>query len=146
MAMKKPLYLFALITSLLLLAGCNGEEKITDIDNPEKITIAFFNAIYNEKDIDKATSVCTENLARVIRHYRSPNAVARHMFNMSYDKVEITPDDSGIKVREQFKDKAVITVYFTGTYNGDIHKNVKRLSLIQVGDRWLIDKILKDPF
>ena len=90
--------------------------------------------------------MCSPKLARIILHYKSTKAVARHMFNMSYDKVEITPDDSGIKVREQFKDSAVITIYFNGYYQDNNLKDVKRLSLIQVEDKWVIDKILKDPF
>jgi len=143
-AMKNYLLL---VLSLAFLFGCEQKEQsISEIDNPEKVAVAFFNALYNEKDVQKAATVCSPKLARVILHYKSPQAVARHIFNMSYDQVEITPDDSGVKVREQFKDKAVITVYFNGTYNEDRLKDVKRLSLVQIEDRWVIDKVLKDPF
>jgi hypothetical protein len=132
----------------LLLFGCGEPDKdvISDLDHPEVVAIEFFNALYNEKNIKKSASVCSPQLSRIILHYKSPKAVARHLFNMSYDKVEITPDDSGIKVREQFKDNAVITVYFDGYYNDDHIKDVKRLSMIQIDNKWVIDKILKDPF
>lgn len=144
--MKKYLF-FVLLPILTLLTACgNDEEKISEIDNPEKVAVAFFNALYNEKDVTKAASVCAPQLARIIIHYKSPQAVARHLFNMSYDKVEIKPDDSGVKVREQFKNKAVITLYFDGTYYEERVKDVKRLSLVQIEDKWVIDKILKDPF
>ncbi|MDO6447596.1 hypothetical protein Q4493_17630 [Colwellia sp. 1_MG-2023] len=137
----------SLFLLLFTLVGCNdGEEPISEIDNPELVTVAFFNALYNEKDITKAASVCSPKLARIILHYKSAKAVGRHLFNMSYDKVEITPDDTGVKVREQFKNKAVITVYFNGVYHDDNLKDVKRVSLLQVDDKWVIDKILKDPF
>ncbi|WP_286235493.1 hypothetical protein [Thalassotalea sediminis] len=144
--MKK--YLVAIILPcLMLLTACGGnKDEIKELDNPEKIAIAFFHALYNEKDVKKAASVCSPKLARIILHYKSPSAVARHLFNMSYDKVEIKPDDTGVKVREQFKDAAVITVYFNGTYHDEILKDVKRISLIQKDDTWVIDKILKDPF
>ena len=108
--------------------------------------MAFFHALYNEKDVKKAASVCNPQLARIIMHYKSPRAVARHLFNMSFDSVEISPDSSGVKVREQFKDKAKIIIYFNGLYQENRMKDVKRLSLIQLDDRWVIDKILKDPF
>ena len=65
---------------------------------------------------------------------------------MSYDSVVASPDDSGVKVREQFKDAAEITVYFDGLYDNNRIKDVKRLSLIQINGDWVIDKILKDPF
>ena len=137
-----------LLTAFLLfcLTACTGEETIQDIENPELVAVAFFNALYNERDVEKAASVCNGKLARIIRHYKSPSAVARHLFNMSYDKVEVNPDDSGVKVREQFKDEATVTLYFDGYYQEERLKNVKRLTLIQVGDKWVIDKILKDPF
>lgn len=141
------LYLKSTLFCLLfLLTACNGEKKITEIDNPEEVAVAFFDALYNEKDVKKAASVCSPKLARIILHYKSPQAVARHLFNMKYDNVMIKPDDSGVKVREQFKDSAEITLYFEGTYYGDKIKDVKRILLIQKSNGWFIDKILKDPF
>jgi len=129
------------------ITGCsNDENDITEIDNPELVTVAFFDALYNKKDIKMAASVCSPQLSRILLHYKSPKAVGRHLFNLSYDEVTIRPDDSGVKVREQFKDAAVITVYFDGKYHGEIIKDVKRVSLVQIDDKWVIDKILKDPF
>ncbi len=112
-----PYIKIALMSFFLLLTACNSEEKITEIDNPEDVAIAFFDALYNKKDVKKAASVCSPQLARIILHYKSPQAVARHLFNMKYDSVKINPDDSGVKVREQFKDSAEIILYFDGIYN-----------------------------
>lgn len=138
---------YILFSFLFLLSACgNDKEKITTIDNPELVSIAFFNALYNEKDVKKAASVCAPKLAKLILHYRSPQAVARHLFNMSYDKVEVKPDGSGVKVREQFKNSAVITLYFDGYHHEERLKDVKRISVIQLNGKWVIDKILKDPF
>jgi len=143
----KNYLLLLLLPLLILLTACNeAEEEISTIGNPEEVAVAFFHALYNEKDVKKAASVCSPQLARIILHYKSPQAVGRHLFNMSYDTVEIKPDDSGVKVREQFKNKAVITLYFDGLYHEDRLKDVKRLSIIQLDDRWVIHKILKDPF
>lgn len=133
---------------LFLLSACNDvNDKITKIDNPELVAVAFFDALYNEKNVQKAASVCDTKLSKLILHYKSPQAVARHLFNMSYDTVKIKPDDSGVKIRKQFKNKAKITLYFDGKYQDNRLKDVKRISLIQVdGGRWVINKILKDPF
>ncbi|WP_057831705.1 hypothetical protein [Colwellia sp. TT2012] len=144
----KPLISALLLSSIFLLTACdnNDSKKITSVDDPELVAIAFFDALYNEKNIEKAASVCNPKLARLILHYRSPQAVARHLFNMSYDKVAIKPDSSGVKVREQFKDSARITVYFDGYYQENRIKDVKRLAIVQRDGKWFIDKILKDPF
>ncbi len=128
----------------LLLTACGGDKIETD--NPELVSVAFFNALYNEKDVKKAASFCGPKLSKLILHYRSPKAVGRHLFNMSYDSVEIKPEDSGVKIREQFKSKAEITLYFKGVHLKNKIKDIKRLSLIQVKGKWLIDKVLKDPF
>lgn len=136
-----------IISLLLFLVACTDNSKdINKIEDPELVTVAFFNAIYNERDIKKAASVCNPKLARILMHYKSPSAVGRHLFNMSFDEVVVSPDSTGVKIREQFKDKAVITVYFEGMYQENIVKDVKRLSLVQLGNRWVINKILKDPF
>lgn len=138
---------YILLCLVTLVSGCNNDQSdITEIDNPELVTIAFFDAIYNDKDIKKAASVCSPKLSRIIMHYKSPQSVARHLFNVQFDEVIVTPEGSGVKVRQRFEDSAKITVYFSGTYQGNKVKDVKRLSLIQEDGKWIIDKILKDPF
>ncbi|MFT6919798.1 MAG: hypothetical protein ACJA2G_002437 [Cognaticolwellia sp.] len=142
-------YLKLIILSFVVLfSACSKENnnKIHNLYNPEEVAIEFFNALYNEQNIKKAASVCGPRLSRIILHYQSPRAVARHLFNMSYDKVDITPDDSGVKVREQFKNSAEITIYFDGYYQNDRIKDVKRLLLVQIDNKWIIEKKLKDPF
>ena len=136
------------LTLIFFLSACGIEEEISEIDNPKLVAIAFFKAIYSEKDIKKAASVCTPKLSRLLLHYRTPQSIARHMFNMSFDKIiDIHPEDSGVKVRERFEDRAIVTVYIEGYYQGSKMKDVKRLSLIQNDDgQWIIDEILKDPF
>jgi len=129
----------------LLLSACGGKDKV-NTDNPEFVSVAFFSALYNEKDVKKAASLCSPKLAKLILHYRSPKAVGRHLFNMSFDSVEIKTEDSGVKIREQFKNKAEITLYFDGNHLKNKVKDIKRLALIQKDGKWLVDKILKDPF
>lgn len=144
----KNILSFLLLSSVFLLTACDSDDskKITTVDNPEIVALAFFDTLYNEKNIEKAASVCNPKLARLILHYRSAQAVARHLFNMSYDKVEMRPDSGGVKVREQFKGSANITIYFDGYYQEKRIKEVKRLAIIQRDGKWFIDKILKDPF
>lgn len=144
----KTLLITLSFLSITLLTACEGDDptKITTVDDPELVAIAFFDALYNERNVKKAAAVCNPKLARLILHYRSPEAVARHLFNMSYDKVEIRPDTSGVKIREQFKGSATITIYFDGYYQEKRIKEVKRLAITQRDGKWFIDKILKDPF
>ena len=141
------LFKILILPLLIVLTACSDNEKEIDVTkNPEEISIAFFSALYNDKDIKKAAAVCAPKLSRIILHYRSAKAVGRHLFNLSYDKVNLRTEDTGVKVRQMFKNKAQITVYFDGTLGDERIKDIKRLSLVQVDGRWYIDKILKDPF
>jgi len=136
-----------IILLVLALTGCFEEKnEITEVDNPEHVGVAFFQALYNEKNVKKAAKVCSPKLAKLVLHYQTPQAVARHLFNLSYDKVDVKADDSGVKLREQFKGTASITFYFDGYYQDNRIKNVKRLSFVQIDGEWYLDKILKDPF
>jgi hypothetical protein len=144
----KYIIILSIITLTLSLSACFDEDhsKITAVNDPEIVAMAFFDALYNEKNVEKAASVCTPKLARLILHYRSPEAVGRHLFNMSFDKVQMSPDSNGVKVREQFKGNANITIYFDGFYQDSRMKDVKRLAIVQKKGKWFIDKLLKDPF
>lgn len=144
---KKSFLIFLLI-SLQAISGCGVDEtkEIATVSNPEIVAVAFFDALYNEKNIEKASSVCSPKLKRLIFHYRSPEAIGRHLFNMSYDMVTVRPEDSGVKIREQFKGNAKVIVYFDGYYNDKRIKEVKRLAMVQIDSRWYIDELLKDPF
>ena len=148
MSYLKAFFVSLLIPLLLLITACGEDDstKIITVDNPEVVAVAFFDALYNEKNVEKAAAVCNPKLARLILHYRSPEAVGRHLFNMSYDKVEVRPDTEGVKIREQFKGSANITLYFDGYYQENRIRDVKRLSIIQRNGKWYIDELLKDPF
>jgi len=137
---------YALLCISFLLLGCSEQEKISKIDDPELVAVAFFNALFNEKDIKKAASVCSPKLAKLVLHYQLPQAVGRHLFNMSYDTVEVKPENSGVKIREQFKNEAIVTLLFDGYLQENRFMDIKRLSLIEVDGIWVIDEILKDPF
>lgn len=146
-AIKLPLFILLLIT-IPFLSSCGVDEtkEIATVDNPEIVAVAFFDALYNEKNVEKASSVCSPKLKRLLLHYRSPEAIGRHLFNMSYDNVVVRPEDSGVKIREQFKGSAKVVVYFDGYHNEKRIKEVKRLMVVQINNRWYIDELLKDPF
>jgi hypothetical protein len=144
--MKGFIFKTIVLLTLVFAIACSDEENIQEIDNPKVVTTAFFNALYNERDVDKAASVCSPQIAKLLKHYRSVPSIGRYMFNMMYDEVEIKADNSGVKIREQFKQSATVTIYFNGTYQNQRIKDVKRVLLKEQGNRWIISEILKDPF
>jgi len=132
---------FIVIFVILAMCGCGSEPK----ENAEDVAIAFFNAIYNQNDINKAKKLCTANLAKKISKYITTQNVARRLFNMSFDSVKIDAALGDLKVRDEFKSSGKLTLLFTGYRQEKIYKELKRIKLIKQGEVWLIDELLRDP-
>jgi len=124
--------------------GC-GSEPREKADNAEDVAIAFFNAIYNQNDINQAKKFCTTNFATEMSKYVTAKNVARRLFNMSFDSVEIDAALGDLKVRGEFKNSGKLTLLFTGYRQEKIYKELKKIKLIKQGDIWLIDELLPDP-
>lgn len=141
-------HFFCYFIVIFFLFACSNEDNISDIDNPNLVAVAFFEAIYNEKNINKAAAAASPTLSRLLIHYKTSQSVARHLLNMPYEKIiTIQPDKTRFKIRERFKDNAIVTVYISGYYDDKIIKNIKQLSLIKnKNNQWIIDELLKDPF
>jgi hypothetical protein len=128
----------------LAMFGCGSDPK-EKADNAEGVAIAFFNAIYNQNDINKAKTLCTPRFAKEISKYVTTKNVARRLFNMSFDSVEIDAALGDAKVRGEFKNSGKLTLLFTGYRQEKIYKELKKIKLIKQGDIWLIDELLRDP-
>lgn len=132
---------FIAIFVALALASCGSEPK----DKAEDVSIAFFDAIYNQNDINKAKELCTADFAKQISNYVTTKNVARRLFNMSFDSVKIDAALGDLKVRDEFKNSGKLTLLFTGRRHGKVYKELKRIKLIKQGDVWLIAELLPDP-
>lgn len=132
---------FIAIFIALAMCGCGSEPK----DNAEDVAIAFFDAIYNLNNINKAQKLCTANLAKKISKYKTTKNVARRLFNMSFDSVKIDAALGDMKVRDEFRNSGKLTILFTGYRQGKIFKDLTKIMLIKQGDIWLINKLLPDP-
>ena len=131
---------FFVIFVALAMGGCASEPK----DKAEDVAVAFFYAIYNQNDINKAQKLCTTNFAKQISNYVTAKSVARRLFNMSFDSVKIDAALGDLKVRDEFKSSGKLTILFTGHRQGKIYKELKSIKLIKKGDIWLIEKLLPD--
>lgn len=133
-------FLIAMFITLAM-SGCGSETN----DNAEDVAIAFFDAIYNQNDINKAQKLCTTNFAKDISKYVTTKNVARRLFNMSFDSVKINTALGDLNVRSEFMNSGKLTILFTGQRYGKTYKDMKKIKLIKQGNTWLIDKLLADP-
>ena len=133
---------FLLISLLFLLISCTEEEvkMPTDVD----ITVAFFDAIYNEKDLDTVLLYSSSSFKEEIRKYKTVSNVARRMLNLSFDSVSVNTQKSGAKVIDEFNEEVTMTVLLTGKRNERIFKEVKRIQLIKIHNVWLVNKLIEE--
>ncbi|WP_372762393.1 hypothetical protein [Pseudoalteromonas sp.] len=142
--MKTITSLFSLILCLLI-TGCYEQTPTVD-NSPGDTAIAFFDALYNQNDLQKATTMATPRLARVMKSYGTVSQVTRTLFNMQFDQVLIEVDMSNMSLRQQYADKAQINIIFTGTFNGKKIDDMRSVQLLYKKRNWYVNKILSDPY
>jgi hypothetical protein len=137
-----------------LLFGCGDEpdtkeatsSAATIAEVPESNAVKFFNAILIENDLNKAKKLAVPSMARVLGSYSSGKAAGRTLFNMRYDKLEITVEDTNKNVREFYTDKADVMLIFTGEYDGGKRVDMRMVKLVNQKGKWLISEVKTDPF
>lgn len=128
----------------LLLFGC--AEEFAEVEEPaEDVAVAFFDAIYNQNNIDKAKRLSTPELAAQIGEYMTAKNVARRLFNMSYDSVEVHAALGDVSVKQAFERTGQLTMLFTGERYGKTVKELKNIRLVKNGNSWLVAEVLPDP-
>jgi hypothetical protein len=137
---------------LLLLTGCNKDEEnigrygMLDKNTPEYAAVAFMRSIYEDRNIDKAVALSTPSLGRILQSYHSNRNVQRNVLNLRYDTVKITPQSSQSVGRTEYAEKATLTLFFSGFYQGNKVEDLRTLELIKEGGGWKVTKIYPDQF
>lgn len=136
-----------IVASLFVISGClERDEPIMKGREPEIVTKDFFEAIYNERDLEAAQKVSSDSLASLLGSYGTVNGVQRHLLNRYYDNVDITIDTTSMRPFMDRQDSMRINVLMTGEYDGDMFDELRSVKIIQVNDRWYVDEILDDPY
>ena len=143
--------LFGLFTVLILSACGKKEEGIgrygmLDESTPEYTTVAFLKSVYEDDNLDTAIRLSSEKLSRILTRYHTNSNVQRHLLNLKYDTVTITPQSAGRVGRNEFAEKSTITVFLSGTYNDDKIEDLRSLDLIKEDGEWKVNKIHPDAY
>lgn len=135
------LLIFIAISSLLF--GCNTEKVEPEISEKD-VAKSFFNAVYNEKDFQKALSFSTGSLKQELQKYRTAKNIARRVFEMSFDSVSLHTSAMKTQIINEYNIQVTMMVQFSGERNGGNYKDYKKIRLIKENNKWLIDKLIKD--
>ncbi|MEH6395494.1 hypothetical protein [Pseudoalteromonas sp.] len=134
-------------TFLLLLSGCGGDDAPKGEKNtPGNSAALFFDTLYNEQDLTKASTMATPRMARIMKSYGTSKQFARNLVNMQYDNVVIEVDMTNMSLREQYGETANINLIFTGQFNGNKVDDMRSVKMVRKKGNWYVDKINADPF
>jgi len=138
--LKNSSLIYALLFSILF-SGCNSENKDTEV-NEKKVAIAFFDAVYNSKDIKKIITLSSDRFKEKVSRYKTAQHFSRRVLNMQFDTVTMETAAANTQVIDEFNVKVTMTVLFTGQRNGSTFKDYRRIQLIKKDNVWLVDKLL----
>jgi len=138
---KQHFVLIFLLSTLLF--GCNSEEEAPELTD-KKVAIAFFDAIYNSKDLKKAISYSSANLQKELKKYKTAKHLSRRLLNMSFDSVKMETAAANTQIIDEFNVQVTMTILFTGQRNGTTFKDYKKVKLIKKNNIWLVDKFIED--
>lgn len=137
------------LLSLILLSGCGDEPAktaSTNTDSPEITATAFFEAILVKNDLELAKMFSDSSIDRVLDGYSSGKQLARTLWNMSFDTVEINAEDNSRNVREFYGEDASVTLIFNGMKDAEAKITFRLIKLKQINGNWQVVEIKNDPF
>lgn len=137
-----------LLPLMLLLVACSEEKPAVNAQwgTPEYIASEFFNAIYNEKDLEKAKHLSTKEYADLMESYGTVRQVARTLLNMSFDHVDIRVNRTGGNLREQYENVADIALLLTGQHDGKQIDELRVVEMVQQNSRWVVKSVQVDKY
>ena len=133
---------------LLLLVSCTEDNPQVNaqIGTPEFIAGEFFHAIYNEKDLNRAKSLSTNEYAKILESYGSVKQVSRTLLNMSFDTVVINVNNSGRNLRQQYDNDATIQLVFDGEFDNKRVQDTRTVEMVRHRGSWLVKTVQADKF
>ncbi|MCL1147651.1 hypothetical protein L2747_16725 [Shewanella marinintestina] len=142
-----------LIITCFGLSACNPSENASkdisadakpSLRTPELSSLGFLNAVYNDKDIEKAKFYVDEPLKELLGHYYIAAAVQRNMLNLSMAHVELEVDEIDIDFFRKFTDDVTVIVKMKGLRGGQHWVDDRTLRLNKRNGNWIIVEIMPE--
>jgi PBP1b-binding outer membrane lipoprotein LpoB len=137
----KKSYLIIILLFSVIFAGCNSDKSEAEV-NEKKVAVAFFDAVYNSKDINIIRKLSSDNFKTEISQYKTAQHFSRRVLNMQFDSVKMETAAANTQILDDLNVQVTMTVLFTGQRNGSIFKDYKKIRLIKKDNTWLVDKLL----
>ncbi|WP_254693791.1 hypothetical protein [Shewanella sp. MEBiC00475] len=130
---------------LFILSACSQSDDIgQQLLSPEQVTLGFFNAIYVERDVEKAQRFVAPDLKEIIDHYHIASQVQRHVLGLSMSQVTIAIDEIDIDFFRKFTDDVTVVVKMEGLKGGKKWVDNRTIRLHKKGNTWIIVDFLPE--
>lgn len=148
--MIKPLLFVAALISIV--ACSPSQEHNGDIVNsdkaslrtPELTSLGFLEAIYIDRDVDKAKLYVNDSLKEILGHYYIASSVQRYVLNLSMTEVELEVDEVDIDFFRKFTDDVTVIVKIKGRRGGQEWIDDRTLRLHKRSGNWIIVEIMPE--
>ncbi|RUO34777.1 hypothetical protein [Aliidiomarina soli] len=131
------------VMGALLLTGC-WEQKIQEPEAHER-AIDYFELLYNERDIEAAAKLATEEHRQLIMRYGSVASVGRYLYNMDFDHVEVNADRQGVTLFNEQANTARVQVSLGGVSGSRRVETIRDVLMVREGGKWYLARILDGP-
>lgn len=139
--MHKLSTLWVAIWLLLGLAGCDSSvERGPDAD---EVAIEFFDRLYNQRNLESAAELASEEYKPLLLRYGTVNAVSRYLYNMNFDQVTIEADRQGIQLYREQSDTARVQMSFSGQRNNQRVETLRDVVLVRENNRWRVSRVME---
>ncbi|MGX9463538.1 hypothetical protein ACWXWU_20265 [Shewanella sp. A14] len=134
-----PLFLLCILTA------CGQSDELGQPQlTPEQVSLGFFEAIYIERDVDKAKRFVSKDIQEIMDHYHIASAVQRHVLGLSMRQVTISIDEIDIDFFRKFTDDVTVIVKMQGLKGGREWIDDRTIRLHKKGSTWIIIEILPE--
>ncbi|WP_374706887.1 hypothetical protein [Shewanella sp. MBTL60-112-B2] len=139
--------------ALLSLAACSPSEQHSDdpknsdtatLRTPELTSLGFLNAIYVDRDVEKAKLYVDDSLKEILGHYYIAASVQRYVLNLSMTDVELEVDEVDIDFFRKFTDDVTVIVKIKGSRGGQDWIDDRTLRLHKQNGNWIIVEIMPE--
>lgn len=125
----------------LLVVGC--EHPRNRGPQADLIAVEFFDRFYNQRDLEHALELTTDEFQLLLERYGTINAIGRYLFNMNFDEVTIEADRQGIGMYRERSDTARVQLSFSGTRNNQRVETLRDVVLVREGVSWRVSRVME---
>lgn len=132
----------AILSFSLLGCGDGFGSRLT----PERTAVAFFEAVYIQRDINQALPYVTDEIASQLKHYRLASQVQRHLFGLYLEPAEVELSDSTGNFFGRNQADILVTIKLSGMKGNQKWRDIRQVKLSQFNKEWRVKEIIIHPW